>query len=139
MREFLQETRGQLVRWIIHLRREPFSMAFNLINPVILLIFLGAALTISSSAILMTMLRESGQLLHARGRLIVGILVVEDFAAVILLTVLTGVATTGTASPGDIGLLAAKLAIFGAVALVFGALFAPRLIHFVNRFRSDET
>jgi CPA2 family monovalent cation:H+ antiporter-2 len=87
----------------------------------------------------MTMLRESGQLLHARGRLIVGILVVEDFAAVILLTVLTGVATTGTANAGDIGLLALKLAIFGAAALVFGALFAPRLIHFVNRFRSDET
>ncbi|MCH8832270.1 MAG: cation:proton antiporter, partial [Chloroflexi bacterium] len=102
-------------------------------------VFLGAALTISSTAILMTMLRESGQLLHARGRLIVGILVVEDFVAVVLLTVLTGVATTGTANPQDIGLLAAKLAIFGAVALVFGALFAPRLIHFVNRFRSDET
>ncbi|MCH2518468.1 MAG: cation:proton antiporter [Dehalococcoidia bacterium] len=102
-------------------------------------VFLGAALTISSTAILMTMLRESGQLLHARGRLIVGILVVEDFVAVVLLTVLTGVATTGTANPQDIGLLAAKLAIFGAVALVFGALFAPRLIHFVNRFHSDET
>ena len=102
-------------------------------------VFLGAALTISSSAILMTMLRESGQLLHVRGRLIVGILVVEDFAAVILLTVLTGISTTGTANAGDVGLLAAKLAIFGAAALVFGALFAPRLIHFVNRFRSDET
>jgi predicted Kef-type K+ transport protein len=29
----------------------------------------------------MTTLRESGRLLHQRGRLIVGILVVEDFAA----------------------------------------------------------
>ena len=102
-------------------------------------VFLGAALSISSSAILMTMLRESGQLLHTRGRLIVGILVVEDFVAVILLTVLPGVATTGAADPGAIGILAVKLAIFGAAALVFGGLFAPRLIHFVNRFRSEET
>ena len=102
-------------------------------------VFLGAALSISSSAILMTMLRESGQLLHFRGRLIIGILVVEDFAAVVLLTVLTGVATTGTANPSEVGFLVIKLAIFGAAALVFGAFFAPRLIHFVNRFRSDET
>ncbi|MCH7605933.1 MAG: cation:proton antiporter [Chloroflexi bacterium] len=102
-------------------------------------VFLGSAVSISSSAILMAMLRESGQLLHTRGRLIVGILVVEDFAAVIMLTVLAGVATTGSADPRSIGLLALKLAIFGASALVVGALFAPRLIHFVNRFRSDET
>lgn len=43
MVDFVQETRAQLVRWLIHLRREPFSMAFNLLNPVILLIFMGGA------------------------------------------------------------------------------------------------
>lgn len=43
MVEFVQETRGQLLRWMIHLWREPFSMAFNLVNPVILLIFMGGA------------------------------------------------------------------------------------------------
>ena len=43
MGEFLQETKAQLVRWLIHLWREPFSMAFNLINPIILLIFMGGA------------------------------------------------------------------------------------------------
>ncbi len=43
MREFLQETKAQLVRWLIHLRREPFGVAFNLVNPVILLIFMGGA------------------------------------------------------------------------------------------------
>jgi len=31
------------VRWLIHLKREPYSMAFNLVNPVILLIFMGGA------------------------------------------------------------------------------------------------
>ncbi len=43
MVEFVQETKAQLVRWMIHLLREPFSMAFNLLNPVILLIFMGGA------------------------------------------------------------------------------------------------
>ncbi|NIO07093.1 MAG: ABC transporter permease [Deltaproteobacteria bacterium] len=39
----MQETRAQLVRWLIRLRREPFSVAFNLVNPIILLIFMGGA------------------------------------------------------------------------------------------------
>ncbi|MEK7378477.1 MAG: ABC transporter permease [Candidatus Binatota bacterium] len=43
MLEFAQETKAQLVRWMIHLRREPFNIAFNLLNPVILLIFMGGA------------------------------------------------------------------------------------------------
>jgi len=43
MAEFVQETKAQLVRWLIHLKREPFNMAFNLLNPVILLIFMGGA------------------------------------------------------------------------------------------------
>jgi monovalent cation:H+ antiporter-2, CPA2 family len=85
------------------------------------------------------MLRDTGTLFATRGRLIVGILVVEDFVAVILLTVLSGVSTASATTPADIGMLAAKLTIFGVAALVFGALFAPWLVRFVNRFRSDET
>jgi CPA2 family monovalent cation:H+ antiporter-2 len=102
-------------------------------------LFLGAALSISSSAILVKILRDTGSLHQIRGRLIVGILVVEDFAAVILLTVLSGIATTGTANFSDAGLLITKLAIFGIAALGLGALLAPRLIRFVSRYESDET
>lgn len=43
MLEFAQETKAQLVRWLIHLAREPFNLAFNLLNPVILFIFMGGA------------------------------------------------------------------------------------------------
>lgn len=43
MAEWMQETRAHFIRWLIHLRREPFSMAFSLLNPVILLIFMGGA------------------------------------------------------------------------------------------------
>ena len=101
--------------------------------------FLGAALSISSSAILVKVLRDSGQLATTSGRLIVGILVVEDFAAVILLTLLSGVASTGTADAGDVGRLVMKLAIFGIVALALGAVFVPRIIKFVAQFNSRET
>lgn len=101
-------------------------------------IFLGASMAISSSAILMKMLRDTCSIFEIQGRLIVGILVVEDFIAVVMLTVLTGVATTGSAEIADVGLLVGKLAIFGLAALGFGALFAPRLLHLVSRTESDE-
>ena len=102
-------------------------------------VFLASAMCISSSAILMTMLRESGQLLATRGRLIIGILVVEDFAAVILLTMLAGIASTGQADFGGLGSLVVKLGVFAVLALVLGAAFAHKLVGFVDRFRSEET
>ena len=101
-------------------------------------IFLGAALSISSSAILLKILRDTGRLQETHGRLIVGILVVEDCAAVILLTLLSGVATTGTTTLSDIGFLVGKLAIFSISALVLGGVFAPRFVRFVARFESRE-
>lgn len=101
-------------------------------------IFLGAALSISSSAILIKMLRDTGSLNKLRGQLIVGILLVEDFVAVILLTVLAGVATSGATSLGDIGALAARLAIFAVAVLTIGALLAPRIMHYIARFESEE-
>ena len=101
-------------------------------------IFLGAALSISSSAILIKMLRDTGSLFETRGQLIVGILLVEDFVAVILLTVLSGVATTGGASLADIGTLAVRLLIFGVAVLTIGALLAPLLMSYIARFESEE-
>ena len=78
-------------------------------------------------------------MLHERhGRLIVGILVVEDFAAVILLSILSGMATSGTANIGDVTNLVIRLGLFFVCALFMGALVAPHIIRFVARFRSRE-
>lgn len=102
-------------------------------------LYLGGAMAISSSAILLKGLRDGGNLRTGWGQTIVGILLVEDFAAVILLTVLSGVATTGSANLGDVAWLAAKLGIFCIAALTFGALLAPRLMRYLSRMQSDET
>lgn len=101
-------------------------------------IFLGAALSISSTAILYKMLKDTGQLHQIQGRIIVGVLVIEDIAAVILLTVLSGVATTGAVEPVALGSLTLKLAIFGFAALAIGALVAPWAVRFISRYKSEE-
>ena len=102
-------------------------------------LYLGGAMAISSSAILLKGLRDSGNLRSGWGQTVVGILLVEDFAAVILLTLLAGAATTGSTDLVDVGWLAVKLGIFCIAALGFGALLAPRLMRFLSRMQSDET
>lgn len=101
-------------------------------------LFLGAALSISSSAVLIKVLADSGQLRTPRGQLIVGILVIEDFGAVIMLSVLSGVAAGGAADIGDASTIALRLALFTGAALLFGALFAPRFVNLVAKVRSPE-
>ncbi len=101
-------------------------------------IFLGAAVCISSSAIILKMLRDTGALFSRHGRMIVGILVVEDFAAVILLSVLSGVPSAEAGQFADLGPLLAKLVLFLLSVLILGGVLAPRLIRRVGRFHSSE-
>ncbi len=102
-------------------------------------LYLGGAMAISSSAILLKGLRDGGNLRTGWGQTIVGILLIEDFAAVVLLTLLAGLATTGSTDLAGVGWLVAKLAIFCVAALAFGTLLAPRLMRLLSRARSDET
>ena len=101
-------------------------------------VFLGAALHISSTAIIIKILGDLGKLDLLSSRLIIGILVVEDFAAVVILSVLSGVATTGTANLGDIGSLILRLVTFVAASLALGAIIVPRIISFTRQFHSKE-
>ena len=101
-------------------------------------IFLGAAVCISSSAIILKMLRDTGALFSTHGRLIVGLLVVQDFAAVILLSVLSGVPSAEAIQFSDLGPLVGKLLLFLLSVLILGGVLAPRLIRRVGRFHSPE-
>ena len=101
-------------------------------------LFLGAAVSISSSAIIIKMLSDTAELKSIRGQLVVGILVVEDFAAVVLLSALTGIATTGASSPADVLGIVGKLVLFVVASLVLGRLFAHRITSILVRFKSTE-
>lgn len=101
-------------------------------------LFLGAALHNTSTAIIAKILMDMGKLNPLSSRLIVGSAVVEDFAAVAIIAVLSGVVTTGTASFGDIGSLTLKLVIFVVASLALGAFIVPRIIKSTHQFHSKE-
>jgi CPA2 family monovalent cation:H+ antiporter-2 len=102
-------------------------------------IYLGAALAFSSSAVLVQMLRENGQLMSLRGQLVVGVLVVEDFVAVVLLAVFAGYANQESGGAVQVWPIVIKMTVFAVGALVFGTLLAPRLMDLLDYLKSRET
>ena len=102
-------------------------------------IYLGAALAFSSSAVLVQMLRENGQLMSLRGQLVVGVLVVEDFVAVVLLAVFAGYANQEDGGAVQVWPIVVKMTVFAIGALVFGTLLAPRLMDLLDYLKSRET
>ncbi len=101
--------------------------------------FLGGALSISSSAIIVKVLKDLGRLNFISSQIVTGVLVLEDFAAVIILAILSGIATSGAIDLSDAGVLALKLLLFAVSSVALGTLFVPRLLGFASQFRSRET
>jgi CPA2 family monovalent cation:H+ antiporter-2 len=101
-------------------------------------LFTGAIVAISSTMIVAKAFSELG----VRGRvaeLVFGVLVVQDLAAVLLIAVLSAVATGGGAS-GQVLLGAlARLAGFLAPLVIGGFLIVPRTMRMVARLGSPET
>ena len=101
-------------------------------------VFLGAIVAISSTTIIAKVFAE--QKVGGRLReLVLGILIVEDLIAILLMTTLTAVATGSGMSIGDLALTIAKLAAFLAVLIVGGMLVVPRFIRAVIGLKVPET
>ena len=101
-------------------------------------VFAGAVIAISSTTIIAKAFDE--QRIHGRLReLVVAILVVEDLVAVVLIAVLTGVATGTGLSTSDLALTLGKLAGFIAVIVVGGLVIVPRLMRLVVSLGRPET
>ena len=101
-------------------------------------LFAGGALAISSTTIIVKAFAEQ----NIKGRLteiVFGILIVEDLIGILLLTILTAVASGAGLSAGPLALSVGKLAGFLAVLLVGGMLIVPRLMRAVVRLHSNET
>jgi monovalent cation:H+ antiporter-2, CPA2 family len=101
-------------------------------------LFLGAILSISSTTIIGKILLDSKKLNEKFGQIILGILVIEDILAIVIIAVLSGLASTGeftfTSAFNDL----LRVGGFIAAILFVGALFLPRALAYLYTFQSSE-
>jgi CPA2 family monovalent cation:H+ antiporter-2 len=101
-------------------------------------LFTGAIIAISSTTIIAKAFEEQG----IRGRLrelVVGVLIVEDLIAILLMATLTAVASGAGLSAGGLLLTIGRLVAFLVGLMVVGLLVVPRMVRFVVRLERDET
>jgi len=101
-------------------------------------IFLGAILAISSTTIIVKALEGLGMKRERFAQLIFGILIVEDILAVGMIALLSGIAISGSVDTREAVMTVGKLSVFMVVALVLGILSVPRLLAYVDKFKSNE-
>jgi len=101
-------------------------------------LFGGAIIAISSTTIIAKAFEEQG----VRGplrELVVGVLIVEDLIAILLMAVLTAVASGSGLSAGDMMSTVGKLGGFLIGLIIVGLLFVPRAVRAIVRLGRPET
>ena len=101
-------------------------------------LFLAGILMVSSSAIISKILHETG-LNHERpGQLALGLAVLEDVVAVVMLTLLTSLVQLGTGQGAQLGETVLKLGAFVVLAGVVGLLLVPWLLKRMSVAADEE-
>lgn len=101
-------------------------------------LFIAAALSISSTVIVVKILTDMGKVNLLSSRITFGILIVEDFAAVLLLVLLSGLASTREMNWGNLAMLSLRLVVLFAATLVVGRVVVPWILDKVARLHSQE-
>lgn len=100
--------------------------------------FLAAALSISSTAVIIKVLEDRGSIETTSGLLLTGVLVIEDIIAVVLISTLHSGVATGSFEFSVIMWTIAKIGIFFAVTLTLGILLVPKLFNLIAKLERFE-
>ncbi|MGE5298062.1 MAG: cation:proton antiporter [Acidobacteriaceae bacterium] len=90
-------------------------------------LYLGLALTLASTIIVVKYLSDKRDLNSLYGKISIGLLLVQDLAAILILVVLSGIKSSGSVSPMDIFLTLAKALILFGVTIWLGRKILPHL------------
>jgi CPA2 family monovalent cation:H+ antiporter-2 len=101
-------------------------------------LFLAGMLMVSSSAIISKILHETGLNHERSGQLAMGISVLEDVVAVVMLTLLTSLVQIGRGEGAGLVQTLLKLGAFVALAGVIGLLFVPWLLKRMSIAADEE-
>jgi len=94
-------------------------------------LFLAAALSISSTTIIVKVLEDFGLLEDVSSSIMVGVLIVEDLLAVVMIASLSSFGAVGQVLLLDILILVGKILLFVGGSLLVGSTLVPRLIDWI--------
>ncbi len=100
-------------------------------------LFLGSCIAISSTMVVAKAFDEHPPDGRVR-ELVLGVLVVQDLAAIVLVAVLTGVAAGAGLSPESLGQTLGNLAVLLVLMVVAGLMVVPRFVRLLARFNNTE-
>lgn len=112
----------------------PFVLGTYLVGPWLLpgeqsitYLFIGAALTATSVGITARVFKDLGKLQTPEAQIVLGAAVIDDVMGLIILAVVSAIATTGSVTAVGIGLITGKALAFLVGSIVLGHFLAPFL------------
>ena len=101
-------------------------------------IFLGSLLAISSSMVTIRVLRDQKALQLPHAQLAIGILILEDILAIILLVVLSGISASGALPWASAMWSIFFLSVFVVAVFYVGRIVMPPIVRFIHKIGSLE-
>ncbi|MBA2447181.1 MAG: cation:proton antiporter [Chloroflexi bacterium] len=101
-------------------------------------LFFGGIIAISSTMVILKTLLDRGELASGHGRILLGMLIVQDLAVVVLIVLLPALAAGGDTALYELAWTLARAVAFIAATLFLGTRVVPRLMTRVERLRSAE-
>lgn len=102
-------------------------------------LFLGAILSISSTTIIMRAFAELGVRTKKFASLVLGVLIVQDLVAILLLVMLSTFSATRQFAGSELLIQVLKLLFFLTLWFLGGIFFVPTFLKRTNRLLNDET
>ncbi len=99
-------------------------------------LFLGAALTATSVGITARVFKDFGKLKIPEAQIVLGAAVIDDVLGLIILAVVTAMATLGAVTFGLVSIIIAKAILFLVGSIIFGRLFAPKIGHIFSQIHT---
>jgi len=100
--------------------------------------FLAAALSISSTAVIIKVLENRGSMETTSGLLLTGVLVIEDIIAIVMISTMHSGIVTGSFEFSILIWTIAKIGIFFAATLTLGILLVPKLFNIIAKLERFE-
>lgn len=110
------------------------SLGFNTVEAL----YLGGIISITSTAIVLKLLKDAGIMHTKEAEFILLVSIVEDIFAIILLVALPGIVKSGIADIAQIaGIIGQSIAFF-IITLIIGLKAVPKVVGYISRMDIDE-